>query len=181
MTKKIKPKNKNGFTIMELIIYMAVFIIIATALITFTLDLLRIQTKVQIKKEVLDSAQRSIDVISWEIKHAKSIYDNTCVAGAHPGQLSLKTIQNTPDGETETYVDFYLDDNDNLCIKREGQSGELLTSENVKISNLVFSNFTAGDTQAIQIDITAFYNSSREQAAYHATTTLTSSAILRNE
>ncbi|MFC1701090.1 type II secretion system protein J [Patescibacteria group bacterium] len=173
--------KKNGFTLIELIIYASVFIVISIILTTFIMNLIKVQTKSRIKKHVLDNSQRAMEIMTWEIKHAQAIYNSTNVDGSHPGQLSLRTQYNLPDNEETTYIDFYLDDNEHICFKRENTEGMLLTSEDIKINNLVFNFITAGDTQSVQINLTAIYDNTSAKTAYNATTTLTSSAVLRNE
>ena len=173
--------NKKGFTLIELIIYTFAFVIAAVLLTSFILNLIKIKAKTQIEKGVLVESQRAMETMLLEIRHAQDIYSSTSLFNSHPGQLSLKTVRNTPDDEEITYLDFYLDDNNRLAFKKEGRASEALTSENVKINNLVFRYLTAGEAKSIQIELLAVYNGPTEKAYYQATTTLISSANLRND
>jgi len=165
--------NKKGFTLIELLIYAAAFVVVITLLTSFVFNLIKAQAKIRISKEVIDNSQRAMDIMLWEIRHAQDIYTPTSFFDSHPGQLSLKTKQNTPLGEETTYLDFYLDINNRLCLKRESNEAIPLTSEKVKINNLVFNYLTASSSQSIKIELSAVYN--------QATTTLISSASLRND
>lgn len=180
LTQACRPA-RQGFTLIELIIYIGTFSIIITVLTLFTFNLINIQAKTKISKEVLENSQRAMEIMLWEIKHAQGIYHPTSSFGSNPGQLSLITNQNTPPGETFTYVDFYLDDNNRLSLKKEGIEAEALTSEKVNIKSLVFSYLTDGVNQSIRIELLAIYNIPEGKPDYQATTTLISSANLRND
>ncbi len=172
--------NKNGFTLIELLIYVAVLAFITTFLSLFVLNLIGTQTKTRISKETLENSQRAIEIMLWEIKHAQSIYVSTSNFDAHPGQLSIRTIQNAPEGEKATYVDFYLDENDRICVKREGLAAEAITSENIKTSNLVFRHLKNGDSESIQINLSSTHNQPVKEI-YSPAINLISSAGPRNE
>ncbi|NQV00909.1 MAG: prepilin-type N-terminal cleavage/methylation domain-containing protein [Parcubacteria group bacterium] len=173
--------EKKGFTLIELLIYITTFVIITIILTLFVFNLIKVQTKIRISKEVLENSQRAMDIMLWQIKHAKNIYSPTSVFESHPGQLSLETEKNTPEGEEITYLDFYLDENSRLCLKTEGNEAEPLISENIKINNLVFSRLINDNTESIRIEMSAIYNIPSEKIAYQATTTLISSTNLRND
>ena len=173
--------NNQGLTLIELVIYTAAFIIVITILTLFAFSLIQAQAKIRISKEVLDNSQRAMEIMLLEIKHAKDIYSPTSVFGTQPGQLTLETTRNTPEGEAITYLDFYLDGNDRLCLKREGAEPEALTSENIKINNLVFNYLVASSTESVQIQISTSYSQPVGKIGYQATTTLTATASLRND
>lgn len=173
--------DKKGLTLIELVIYAAAFILVTTILTLFIFNLIKTQAKARINKEVLDNSERAIEIMLLEIKHAKNVYFPTSLFGSHPGQLSLETTRNLPAGEKTTYLDFYLDENDRLCLKREGAEPEVLTSENIKITNLVFNHLVAINTQSVRLELSAIYHNPASQVAYQATTTLIVSASLRND
>ena len=172
--------NKKGFTLIELLVYIAVLSFVATFLSVFVLNLIGTQTKIRIGNETLENSQRAMEIMLWEIKHAQSIYVSTSNFGAHPGRLSVKTGLNAPEGEETTYVDFYLDENNRLCLKREGTEAEAITSENIKINNLVFSHLKNGDSELIQINLSSTYNQPVKEI-YSPHVNLISSAAPRNE
>ncbi|MBU1255255.1 type II secretion system GspH family protein [Patescibacteria group bacterium] len=174
--------NKTkGFTLIESVIYSFVFVIVTIILTLFIFSLIKAQTKTRINKEVLDNSQRAMEIMILEIKHAKNIYNSTSFFDNHPGQLSLETNKDKPNNEESIYVDFYLDENSRLCLKKEGEEATPLTSEKIKINNLIFNYLVSTSTKSIKIELSATYNSSNEKNIYQATTTLISSANLRND
>lgn len=172
--------NKNGFTLIELLIYVAVLAFITTFLSLFVFNLIGTQTKIRIGKEVLENSQRAMEIMLWEIEHAQDVYISTSNFDAHPGQLSIKTRQNTPEGENDTYIDFYIDENERLCVKREGIAAEAITPENIKINNLIFSHLKNGDSESIRINLSSTHKQPVKEI-YSPAINLISSAGLRNE
>lgn len=173
--------NNKGLTLIELVIYAAAFIMVTMVVTLFAFNLIRAQTKIRISQEVLDNAERAMEVMIFEIKHAKNIYSPTSNFSNHPGQLTLETARNTPQDESITYLDFYLDGDERLCLKREGTEPEALVSENIKIINLVFNYLVASSTESVQIQVSATYSEPTGKIAYQATTTLVATASLRND
>jgi len=163
---------KKSFTLIEVLIYIAVLAIIVSVASSFFLWVIRANTKTKAMREVLDNTRRAMEIMTYEIKEAKSIYTPTSTFGSHPGQLSLETKKYLPTGETKTYIDFYLC-GAQLCLKKESQNPVTLTSERVEVSNLVFSQIVTSGIPSIQINLQIDYKN-------QASITLTSTASLRS-
>ncbi len=174
--------NKKGFTLIELIIYIATFSFVLVFLVSFVFNLINVQAKIKINKEVLENNQRAMEIMLSYIKQSQDIYTPTSFFDNHPGQLSLKTAQNTPEGEEETYLDFYLDENERICFKEEGSEEVALTSEKVEINNMVFNYLIdSNNNKSIRIELSAIYRNPSTKISYQATSTLISTANLRND
>ncbi|MFH1181266.1 MAG: type II secretion system protein [bacterium] len=126
-------KNK-GFTLTEILVYAATLLIIISAVFPFIFLGMRSGAKAKALREVMSSANYAREIISREIRGAKSIYTPT----SNSGQLSLETTKYLQALETESYIDFYLCQ-ERICFKKEGQLAQPLTSDNVRASNLVFT------------------------------------------
>ncbi len=182
--EKINKKlfQKTGFTLIELIIYIAVFVIVITLITVFVFNFIRVQAKIKASKEVTEGSQRALEVITRQIKRAQGIYLPTSSFDSHPGQISVETQENKPSEEDITYSDFYLDENNRLCLKQEGAAGIPLTSEKIKINNLIFNRLIdSNNNQSIRIELSAIYNDQSGITAYKATSTLISTVSLRND
>ena len=176
--KKATP-NCRGFTLIEILSYVAVLTIIVLAVSSFLLWATRLNVKTRAVRETLDNARRAMEIITGEIKEAESIYTPTSVFGSNPGQLSLETKKYLPAGETDSYVDFYVCD-DKLCRKEEGQNPVALTSDRVRVSNLVFNYIaTTSTSPSVQINLKLDYNFPTEKPEYQASINITSTASLR--
>jgi len=174
--------NKNkGFTLIELIVYVSTLAIISIVLTLFVFNFINIYTKIRITKDVSEGSQRVMEIMLLEIRHAKNAYEPTSSFDTHPGQLSLETEKDTPIDEETTYINFYLDEDKRLLIKKEGEEAEILTPENIEINNLIFNYLTINDTESIRIELLANYRNQSKRTIYQATTTIISSASLRND
>ena len=175
--------NKNkGFTLIELLIYIATFSFVLVFLISFVLNLIGVQAKIKINKEVLENNQRAMETMLSYIKESQDVYTSTSYFDNHPGQLSLKTAQNRPEGEEATYLDFYLDENERICFKEEGSEAIALTSEKIRINNMTFNYLIdSNNNKSIRIELSAVYRNSSNKTDYQATSTLISTANLRND
>lgn len=171
-------KSGAGFTLTELLVYIALFSIIVVAVTQSVLVVLDYNTKDRSQELVLTSAIQAIDSIRLQARSAREVYAPTSVFSSHPGQLSLVTTSNTPEGEDETYVDFFVSDDERLCIKKEEQEHRCVTSPDVRVTNLHFIHLApTGGPEAVQTLLTLKYRSSRPelQASY----TIQSTDVIR--
>lgn len=169
---------KNGFTLVELLVYVALLSILVVAVTQSVLVILDSNMKDRAREAVLTSAIQAIDSIRNEMRGIQRVYTPTSVFSAHPGQLSLVTTNNIPTGENETYVDFFVSDDERLCIKREEQEYQCVTSPDVRIINLQFLHLTSpAGPEAIQTLLTLEFRSSRPKL--QATYTIQSTDLIR--
>ncbi len=175
----MRDKQKS-FTLIEVLIYIAVLSIIILIVSAFFLWAIRSNAKTTAMREVLDNARRAMEIMTHEIKEAKSVYAPTSVFDSHPGQLSLEAKRYLPTGENTTYIDFYLCGS-RICLKKESQNPIALTSDRVEISSLVFSQVaTTSTTPSIQINLKVDYKAPAQKPEYQASFVATSTASLRS-
>lgn len=144
---------KRGFTLIELMLYVSVCGMLLAAVGALLVWTLRSQAKSQAEHEVTFQALRVAEVITKEIQNAKSVYTPSSVFATHPSQLSLETSNALPQGEQNTYVDFFVCDS-RICMKREGQNPLALTSEKLIVQNFVVRQVGKG----AHIDLTLQMN-----------------------
>jgi len=175
----MKKLFQKSFTLIEILVYIAVLSIVIVTIVSFVLWSVRSNTKAKVMREVLDNARRAMEIMTYEIKEAESIYSPTSIFDSQPGQLSLETSKYLPEGERTSYIDFYLCNN-RLCFKKESQDSIVLTTDNVEVSNLVFTKIITGDTPSIQIDLKIDYENPANRPEYQASVNLRSTASLRS-
>ncbi len=168
--------KSRGFTLVELLIYMAIFAILIAAITLFAVAFIKSTAKSRIKKEVSLGAYSVVKTMVYEIKGANSVYAPTSIFDSSSGQLSLETSLELPEGEQITYLDFYLDSNNKLYIKREGQNPKLLLSENLRVTNLEFEHL-ASVSESVLVNLTLEYLTSASE--YQYSYSLTSSGSIR--
>ena len=181
--KSIKIKHRHqlakevfksgGFTLSEILVYIAVLSIVVLAVSSLLLWISRTNTKAQATREVLDNRRRLMETITHEIKEAQSIYTPTSLFADSLGQLSLETTKYLPLGETATFIDFYLCDT-RLCLKKEDSDPVAITSERVEIVSLEFSQVA---TSSIQVNLQIDYKTEKEE--YRSSINTTSTISLR--
>ena len=175
-----KYKSGGGFTLMEALIYIGVLAIVVLAVSSFFLWITRSNTKVRAMRETLDSARQAMEIMSHEIKEAKSIYTPISIFSTSTGQISLETTKYLPEGENRTYIDFFLCEK-RLCLKKEGQNPIALTSDNVEVKSLEFNQVATTSTiPSIQIALRIDYKAPAERAEYQASVELISTVSLRS-
>lgn len=171
--------SKKGFTLIEMLIYVAVLSIIILAVSSFFLWAVRSNIKAKAMRETQDNARRAMEVMTSEIKEAKSIYTPTSIFDSYPGQLSLRTTKYLPEGEETTYIDFYLCGTQ-LCFKKESQNPIALTSDKVEVTNLIFVQIVSGEIPSIQINLKVNFKNPTDRPEYRASVDLISAASLRS-
>lgn len=165
---------KNGVSLIEIIIYASFMIIIGSALLTSLLKLTEFYNISRFERDVLANANHGLKTMVSEIKQASSIYTPTSQSS---NQISLESSLNLPPGETKTYLDFYLD-NGRLCLKREGQLVQPLTSERVEVTDLNFEYLaSSANPSSVRITIKVRYRSNKPE--YQKELILSSAGSLR--
>jgi len=178
MKKKIKiiSTNKKGFTLIEVLIYVSIFVILIVSITVFVITFTETIAKIKIKREISLAAYSAINTIIYEIKRANNIYIPASSFNNHPGQLSLETSQELPPDEKITYIDFYLDNNNRIYIRKENQSPQMLISENFRVTNLKFE-YLGSSGESVRIDLSLEYDSPSPK--YQYSYSLSSSASIR--
>lgn len=167
---------QHGITLVEVIVYVALLAIVSTTLLSFGIQILKVNSRTQKRSQVLASTWIATDAITNAIRHADALYTPTSVFTTSPGQLSLVTKEDLPTDETTTYVDFYLDNN-RLYRKQEGVAAQAITPEQLKITNLVFTNMTTGSVPSVKIQMTVAPNASDPAIAKESITVATSASF----
>jgi prepilin-type N-terminal cleavage/methylation domain-containing protein len=145
MIKKIKKllakKQQQGFTLIELILYISLLSIFLSGAIIFAWDVIYSREKAHAQRMVNQSASTAMMRIDYEIRNAETITSIT------PTQLVL-----SKGGSTTT---FNLNGT-TLEISQDGSGPFPLTSNQTKVTNLVFSetNTSLVNTKGVTIDIT---------------------------
>ncbi|MEK7453005.1 MAG: prepilin-type N-terminal cleavage/methylation domain-containing protein, partial [Patescibacteria group bacterium] len=88
--------NKRGFSLIEILVYIAVLGIIIATVASFLSDVLKTNSKSSAKQAVSNNITLVSNTISNEIRFAKNIYTPTSFLNSDSGQLSLETELNPP-------------------------------------------------------------------------------------
>ena len=166
--------SEKGFSLIEVVVSVGITSLILLLLSSFIFELNFSNYKTKADREALENARRIVDQIAYEIKGATSVYAPTTSLT----QLSLQTQRYLPNGETTTFIDFFLCGT-NLCLKKESQNPVPLNSETVSIGNLAFTRIANGANSSIKVQVTVDYKNPMSETA-NASVTLNQTVSLRN-
>lgn len=166
--------NKRGFSLIEVLVSLAVLSIIILLLAGVIVQMKFLQNKTGAERETLDAANRALSIMTYDIKGAEGIYTPTTTAD----QLSLQTTRYITGNATFTYVDFFLCGLA-ICLKKELQDPIVLTPETVSVTGLQFTKIQNDQAHSIKISITANYKNTNVDSGDYSTVTVDSTVALR--
>lgn len=153
--KRINSNNHSkGFTLIETLIYIALISGAIVSFITFVISISNSRNKVYVKQEVQANARIALNLITQTIKSANDVNVASSTFAIDPGVLSLSMDDA---GENPTIINLNEDDGV-LQIKKGSDPVIAVSSDEVKITNLVFTNLTGdNEKENIRIEITTEY------------------------
>ncbi len=174
MPKKLRTYNlppttynlppRTGFTLLELIVYLAIISVIAVSFTSYTISITNTRTKTYVAQEVHANARAALETMSQRIQAATGVNIGASTFGVDPGVLSLIMADAT---KNPTILD--LTANDGRLRIKEGSAGAVeLTSNEVSVTNLVFTNLTPAGVprENIRIQMTMQYNNPGSNVHY---------------
>ncbi len=164
--------NNQGFTLVELLLYIAVTSIILLTISAFLTTLLESRVKNQTILEVESQGVQVMQLITQTLRNGANI--NTPLVGTNSSTLSVDTYNNTLN---PTIFDI----SSGVIRVKEGASPVVaLTNARVTASALNFENLSRADTSGtIRITFTLTYINSSGRNEYNFTKTFISSGTLR--
>ena len=143
--------NHNGFSLIELVIYISIFVLILSIVISFTVVFLRSYGNVEISNTINNSAIVSLERMVREIRFAENINTTLSILNSPQGRLVLNT---NDDIGQPLVLDFYLN-NGVLELRKDGVYFGALTNKDVFVERLLFrlSNNGVSDIVKIEMDI----------------------------
>lgn len=167
--------TRQGFTLVELMIYITIISIFLVSAIQFSVAVLQAGEKARIQTEVQQNARFAMERIRREIRTADDVNTGASTFGAHPGVLSLAHDDVVSD---PTIFDV---SSGALRIKQGTGSPTNLTSSRVEVTNFVVQNRSvAGRTRNIQIQLTLSW-ADEVATPFDTTISLQSSVVIREE
>ena len=133
--------KKNGFTIIETIVYVAIFSLVVGALVTFILNInssrLRSQTMLEVKGQGADLMR----ILTTAIKNSTAI--NSPGTGLSSGVISIET------SDPAKNPTIFSANGEAIFITEGSADPIALTNNKVRVTGLVFTNATKIDTPGV--------------------------------
>lgn len=152
MIQKSNLRLINGFSFIELLLYIAIITTSMTAIIPFTMNLLSNRNKLSVKNEVTSNLQAISVIIDNEIRACTLPDTGLSTFGtnlAANSSLVLRLNCTAPNSPLIINVQ-----SGNLRITKGAASAVVINSTKVKITDLTFYNNTYGDNSASNISYT---------------------------
>lgn len=174
--KSVRPppvlihNSLNGFTLIELIIYVSIMTVIITAVIPFSRDMILNGAKSSVQEEVYGSGRYIAERIKSEIRNAKGI---NSVSG------STLSLQDFVAANDPTVIDLSAG---KVRIKQGAGSAINLNSNDTNVTSLTFTNNSSLDnkTKNISYSISLQSTSASTRQEYQADINVSGSAEIRS-
>lgn len=146
---KTRPSNKNGFSMMEMIIYIAILVLILVVVVNILFSIISSQKKFKTARSVENSAAYTLERINREVRDAVSIDTAGSVFGTNPGTLKLNTVD--ANGNPRT-VEFFVSSG---AVRIKENSVDLggLTQADGRVTNLVFTRITNTHSDSVRTEL----------------------------
>lgn len=167
---------RKGFTLIELIISIAIISIFLISVIFLSLQFVEESQKARSFQEVQQNGRFAMERMLQEIRAASDLNTGASTFNTHPGVLSLAV-----DDATKNPTIFDVSGGQ-LRIKQGTGSALPLTSTKVQVTNLVFKNFSvANRTKNIKISLTVEHDNPANVPIFDADISLEGAAVIREQ
>jgi type II secretory pathway pseudopilin PulG len=143
-------KEKKGFTLIEMLLYIAILVFLLIVIINLLFNIVRSQKNFASSRSIENSSGFALERLAREIKEADSVNTGSSVFNSSPGTL---TLNSTDINGTARTVQFYISSS-TLHIKENGVDKGPLTQSDTRITNLVFYNLVTTNSKAIKTNFT---------------------------
>ncbi|PIR74094.1 MAG: hypothetical protein COU35_04620 [Candidatus Magasanikbacteria bacterium CG10_big_fil_rev_8_21_14_0_10_47_10] len=167
--------NKSGFTLFESIIYIAIFSIVATALVTFTLHISTARNKSYAIQSVNAQMRLAVLTITDAVKQATAVNTGASTFDTDPGVLSLQML----DASKDPTIFSLTGDNGRLQVSEGGNPAVPVTDSDLSITKFIFTNLSpVSGADSIRMVADVMYASSTGIEFFYQTS-VTSTASTR--
>jgi prepilin-type N-terminal cleavage/methylation domain-containing protein len=145
----------KGFTLIETLIYIALIGVVLSGFIVFSFSIGDARNKTYVVQEVQANARVALNLITQKILAANGVNAGSSTFGSDPGVLSLSMSEA---GNNPTVISLNANDGQ-LQIKEGSADAVVITSDEVKVMNLVFTNLSGtNEKENIKVELTIDFN-----------------------
>lgn len=167
-------KKMHGFTLIEMIVYVAIFALVMMVVTSFVFQILSVKNRSKAARETYQEARYILERINSKIRYAPGVDTGNSMFDSDQGVLILKSqVART------NLTEYRL--TDEIVTEKIGDLEEnVLNSNNVRVTQLKFEQIVSSDVQSsIKTTIIVTYQSGGRKDL-EASSTLTANASLRN-
>lgn len=143
-----KDREQAGYSIFELIIYIALFIVISLVLVRSLLTVMKTYAAAQSYRALQNNGELAMERITRELREGTSVSASSCATT--PGTLSISGTDSSGAAHTEAFsVSSGV-----LQLATNGGSASALTTSEVTVSSLTFCSLTTSVGTGIKTMLT---------------------------
>lgn len=145
--KKISTNSNTGFSLIETILYLALYGIIIGGLVISVFNIFESHNRNKSKAMLVEEGLYLLNKIDWALSGAQSV--NT----ATDHQISIRTL-NLPENQNPLKLDF---DSGNMRLTRGLSNPKILNNSNTSVENLTFTHTVLSGVGIAPESITASF------------------------
>ena len=145
-----QTKQQQGYSVIELVIYLALFALLSIAIINALIIAMKSFAEVKTMRTLASTASLTMERMSREIRGAQSIDTAGSTFDVNPGVLTL----NTQDGSGAARIVVFDVVSGALRLKENGVVTGTLTDAHESISSFIFRKVTTPVGTAVKIEMT---------------------------
>jgi len=144
----MKNKIKNGYSIIEILVYLTIFTAMSIVVINSFLVMLSSFALTNMNRQILETSSISIERLSREIRQAKSI---------DPGSTAAILILNSTDKLGNPMVIKFSSENGALNLYKDGNLEGNLLAASLSVSSLTFNYIHTPVSSAVKLNLGLAY------------------------
>ncbi len=164
----IKNNLKSGYSLIELMIYIALFALLSIVLVRSLITVMRTYTTAQTYRALQNNGELAMERITRELRSGTTVTASAC--GTAPGTLSIAST----DASSVAHTNAFAVSNGKVALTTDGGSANNITTSEVSVTYLTFCRFTTTDGTGVKTVLTLQTTSANPVSA-----TFNSTIILR--
>lgn len=128
MINKLQFNKQSGFTLVEIIVSTAIFVVVMVAMLGLLTQTLQINRRVQANRELVQGSRIFTETIAKEVRNGRIDYDspfNDCDPVNYTEEINQSLAILTRSGDR---LCFYLSANGSFYLKKQTTSGQYIDS-----------------------------------------------------
>jgi Tfp pilus assembly protein PilE len=183
LNHRIRDTNK-GFTLVEMIIYVAIFATVLFVIVQLFWQVQLSDIKGRVSRETKENASQVVEIFKYYVRQADDINTGDSVFNSNPAILSLENDETitidtytkdvTVGGKTQTIRKLRFTEGGNPALD--------ITSDHVSVDNFVLTDLTMdANPDAILMDLTVSGVNPSGNPLYEHSFSIQTGAVIRNE
>lgn len=170
LQKLNRPANRQGFTLIETVVYVFILGVIIIATISFLVGMLTTLKNIKIARNINEAASVSMERMTREIRNADNLNLMSSNLGDNPSDLTIGVTE----GETLVSKRFFIEDGVLKVTEDPGQTANLFP-DGITAQNFTVYRASSTNSEGVKIEMSIYDNRNSSTTAKD----FNSSVILR--